>query len=84
MSDHGIAFQNGRSLQGMGAAMAFGLTAVSSSDEISITVKLYLLCGVLIIALFFYILLECQLQRRNVTIKTKWQSNRQSCQEMDQ
>ncbi len=56
--DHDVAFQNFRMLQGLGAALAFGLSAV-----VCIPVKLYIIISLLILSIISYALAEYRLRR---------------------
>jgi len=58
-SDHDVAFQSCRTLQGTGAALAFAL----SSGPVCITAKLYIVIIILIVSIIFYAVFEYRLRR---------------------
>ena len=57
-NDHDVAFQNFRMLQGLGAAMAFALSAV-----VCVSAKLYVIISLLILSILSYALAEYRLRR---------------------
>lgn len=61
-SEHDVAFQNCRTLQGLGAALAFGLSAVSSGPMCT-SVKLYIMIVLLSLALLLYAVFEYRLRQ---------------------
>ena len=58
-SEHDVAFQSCRSLQGTGAAVAFAL----SSGAVCVTAKLYIIIALLLFAVAFYAVFEYRLRR---------------------
>lgn len=58
VDDHDVAFQNFRMLQGFGAALAFSL-----STFLCVSIKLYILIGLLIVSIVCYVLAEYRLRR---------------------
>ena len=58
-SDHDVAFQSCRTLQGTGAAVAFAL----SSGLVCVTTKLYITIILLVVSVVFYAVFEYRLRR---------------------
>ena len=58
-SEHDVAFQSCRTLQGTGAALAFFLSA----GLVCVTTKLYITIFLLVISIIFYAVFEYRLRR---------------------
>ena len=73
-SDHDVAFQSCRTLQGAGAALAFALSA----GLVCITAKLYIIIMLLIFSIVFYAVFEYRLRRSAAAAETDAGRRRQS------